>query len=446
MLGRNKHRVCLSLVGMLVLGVSSVAHAAPLPHKIYVGTCFFPSAPTIQAAVNGVAPGGVVDVCPGTYPEQVMINQSLTLAGVTSGTGAAAVVVPPVTGMATNGSDIFGNPVSAQIFVQNSTGVIIQNLTVDGTGNNIVGCVAATFEGIYFQNSSGTIRHNVVRNQFQTDYADYGGCQNGLAINVESETGSSDVTVASNSVRAFQKNGITATGSANGTGSPGPVVLISGNYIVGLAATAMNWQPGGGAAENGIQVGFGATGTVTQNTVNDNIWGPDTFADTGDAASGILIYASQGFNVTANKVNSAQFGIVADSDPTYGTADGTKVSNNLIAGTQIFDAVDLCSSTNTAQSNTIFGSAESGIHIDDSCGSGNNNTVTSNVINEACAGILLGANNTGNTTSPNTFDNVVNTTLSGDTCTSPTYAPAARIVASTSHKTPRPSPYKPMRR
>lgn len=445
MLGRNKHSVCLSLVGMLVLGISSVAHATPPPHTIYVGTCHSGSSATIQAAVIGVAPGGVVDVCPGIYPEQVTITQPLTLTGVTSGTGAAAVVVPPAGGLLQNATDIFANPVSAQIFVQNTSGVTIKNLTVDGSGNNITGCVPTTFEGIYFQSSSGTISHNVVRNQFQTDFADYGGCQNGLAINVESLTTSSDVTVSANSVRAFQKNGITATGSATGTGAPGPVVLITGNYIVGLAATAMNWQTGGVAAENGIQVGFGATGTVTKNTVSDTIWGPDTSSDTGDAASGILIYASEGFAITSNKVNSSQFGIVTVTDPTYGTADGTNISLNLVAGTQIFDAVDLCSSGNTAESNTIFGSTESGIHIDDTCGSGSSNTVTSNVINEACAGVLLGANNSGNTVSANTYDNVVNTTLGGDSCTAPTYAPAGRKVASTSHSA-RPSPFKPMRR
>jgi hypothetical protein len=108
-----------------------------------------------------------------------------------------------------------------------------------------------------------------VRNQFQTDFVDFGGWQNGLAVNVESLTSGNIVTVSNNSVHAYQKNGITATGAATGAGSPGPNVTISGNYIVGLGATAMNWP--GGAGENGVQVGFGASGTVSGNTVNDNI-------------------------------------------------------------------------------------------------------------------------------------------------------------------------------
>ena len=45
---------------------------------------------------------------------------------------------------------------------------------------------------------------------------------------------------------------------------------------------------------------------------------------------------------------------------------------NKVAGTQLFDGADTCSSANTVQSNTIEGSTESGVHIDDSCGSGTN--------------------------------------------------------------------------
>jgi hypothetical protein len=381
--------------------------------------------------------GGIIEVCPGSYPEQVTIAKKLTIEGVSSGGQDAAVITPPSGGLVQNGSDIFGNPVAAQFFVTSPGGLVtLKNLTVDGTGNNVTSC-GLTPEGIYYQNAAGSIIDNVVRNQYQTDFADYGGCQNGLAINIESPSAYA-VTVSDNSVRAYQKNGITATGAATGPGSLGPVVTITGNYIVGLGATAMNWQGvylgQGTAGENGIQVGFGASGKVTTNTVDDNIWGQDTSSDPGDAASGILVYASVGFMVESNDVGSAQFGIVADTDPTYGPADNTTISMNRVAGTQIFDGIDVCSNHNTVSSNTIYGSAESAVHLDDSCGSGNNNSVTANKINEACAGILLGTG-TGNTNATNTYFNVVNTTFGGDTCTAPG-KPSGKRQA-------RPSPYKP---
>lgn len=452
-------RATLSILGAVVL-------ACILPLRLSATTVVvYPSggAPcatgfitytSIQTAVNAVSliPGSTVKVCPGSYMEQVKITSKLTLTGVV-GLGAA-VILPPAGGLVQNGSDIFGNPVAAQIFV-NSPGstnpVTVERLTVDGTGNNMIGCGTPTLEGIYFQNTYGTITNNAVRNQFQSDYADYGGCQNGLAINVESLTTSSVVTVSSNSVRAYQKNGITATGAATGVGSAGPVVTMSANRIIGLAATAMNW-PLTGAAENGIQVGFGASGTVTTNTVNNNIWAQDVFGDTGDAASGILVYASPNIVVTNNYVGSAQFAIVPVSDTTSsgcnggpcGTADNTTITGNNISGTELYDGIDLCSNSNTVKSNVIYGTGEAGIHVDDTCGgTGNNNTVEGNTINEACAGILLGTGVTGNVYGPpaNTINNVTNTTMAGDVCST---GPTAKVGESSMKlRMQRPSPYRP---
>ena len=435
----------LTLFSLLLLACFAVpaANAAP----IIVGTCKSGvQFATIQAAVNAAPSGATVDVCPNTYPEQVMITKGLKLLAVQSGTSDAPVVIPPAAGLAQNGSDIFGGPVAAQIFVASTTGAVtIKGITVDGTGNNLTGCGAPTMNGIYFQNTAGTISDNTARNQYQTDFADFGGCQNGLAINVESLTSSVTVTVSANSVRAYQKNGITATGAATGTGAPGPNVTISGNNVVGLAATSMNW-PISGAAENGIQIGFGARGTVSTNIVNDNVWGQDVFGDTGDAASGILVFASEGINITSNYVSSAQFPIVTVSDVAdgYGVADNTTITSNKVSGTQLYDAIDLCSNHNTARSNMLFGSAESGVHLDDTCGgTGNNNTVTSNTINEACAGILTGTGTTGNTVSPDTFFNVINTTQSGDTCTAP---PTGLKGGTRKQGALRPAPYNPMKR
>ena len=149
-----------------------------------------------------------------------------------------------------------------------------------------------------------------------------------------------------------------------------------------------------------------------------------------------MIYGSAGVTVSTNTVESTQFGIVPVTEAAGKTANGTVVKLNHVGGTQNYDAIDLCSDGNTAQSNVIYGSSQDGIHVDGECppSTGSGNSVTRNTINEACAGILLGSG-TGNTTAPNSFLNVTNTTLAGDTCT-PLDGPSEK------HQSLRPSPYK----
>jgi hypothetical protein len=337
-------------------------------------------------------------------------------------------LVPPSGGLTTNATDIGGGAVAAQIFVENSTGVTISHLTVDGNGNALLGC-GTNLIGIYFKNSAGKITDSVARNQI-LDAGDQ-GCQVGLGIDVESDSGTPVVSVSNNSVHNYQKNGITASGP--GTGG-GPAMAITSNTVIGIGATPV-------IAQNGIQIGLGSTGKATSNAVADDI-----YTGGNSAGAGILIYASTGLTVSGNSVESTQFGIATVTDPTYGPADNATISTSHIGGTQNFDAIDLCSNGNTAEQNIVYGSmAQSGIHIDDECPgqgstpSGTNNIVKNNTINEPCAGLLLGSGST-NTTSPNTFFNVTYTALAGDSCVA---ASATRTAASTEiHSTLRPSPFK----
>jgi len=149
-----------------------------------------------------------------------------------------------------------------------------------------------------------------------------------------------------------------------------------------------------------------------------------------------LIYGSAGVNVLSNTVESTQYGIVPVTASASLTANGIVVTSNHIGGTQLYDAIDLCSDGNSAKSNPIYGSSQDGIHTDDTCppSTGSSNTVTGNTINEACAGILLGSGS-GDTTAPNSFLNVTNTPLAGDTC-APLDGPSEK------HQSLRPSAYK----
>lgn len=61
---------------------------------------------TISLAVSSVPAGSTIEVCPGNYPEQVVITQPLTLEGIPKGSGAAVVVVPSG-GLTQNVQDVY---------------------------------------------------------------------------------------------------------------------------------------------------------------------------------------------------------------------------------------------------------------------------------------------------------------------------------------------------
>lgn len=324
-------------------------------------------------------------------------------------------------------------PVAAQVLVQKAQSVNIANITVDGSNNLLEGC-GLDLRGIYYQNASGSLTAVATRNQ--TLSPGLTGCQSGEGIFVQSGYGSSgpaNVTIQASSVHSFQKNGVTGDGAETD-------VTVLNNYISGQGPTS-------GTAENGVQVSDGAAGKVVGNTVIDNIWALDTSADTGEGASGILIYTSQDVNVSKNVVGTTEFGIVTVTDPTYpssnnpnGLGDHTTIDGNQVLNTEILDAIDACSNGNTIENNSIASATESGIHLDSSCGAtGTNNLVKSNFINESCAGILVGA--TPNTISGNSFFNVVNTELAGNACPA-TSSPvvAAAITRMSSGKAARPVP------
>ena len=431
----RKSVFCPSLLaGLIVAALFAVpAQAATL---VVGGTCHAGvQFSTIHDAVKAAPVGSNIYICPNTYPEQVTITKRLSLIGVSSNglTGAQAsgpnnpVILSPSGGVSVNASDLYNNfPIAAQIAVLTPGGnVNISNITVDGSNNGLNSC-ATNLVGIYYQNASGKINEVVSRYQ-ELPQADF-GCQDGLAIFVQSGYGSggtANVTISNSSVHDYDKNGITADGS-------GTVATISGNYVVGIGATSL-------IAQNGIQLSDGATGKILNNAVSDDVYvnSPNCQSNNScTSATGILLYDSGGTSsshvtVSGNTVSNTQGAIVAFGD-SAGTADFNDVSSNKIttspaAGPFLLDGIDLCSNNNSASSNAVYNSSGAGVHIDSQCTestgtSGNNTSVTSNTVNEACAGVLTG-NGTSNTVSGTVTYNVIQTTYAGDSCPAGTSRP-----------------------
>jgi len=136
--------------------------------------------------------------------------------------------------------------------------------------------------GILLDGASGSITGNTVVGINQGE----SGCQEGNAIEVRNapfDTTGVDkpVTISGNVVSDYQKSGIVANGSVRAT--------VDHNDVEGAGPVPY-------IAQNGIQIGFGATGTVESNTVADN-WYTGPSADT---ACGLLFYEADGVKQRKN--------------------------------------------------------------------------------------------------------------------------------------------------
>jgi hypothetical protein len=407
---------------------------------------------TIQSAVSASRAATTIQICPGTYTEQVAIDKNLTLEGVAGTTQDAVVIVPPAGGLVANTLDFDntcivngvptcpnGFPTAAQILVVDSAVVSISNLTVDGTGSNgngVAGCGPPDVVGILFQNASGTVNHVAVRNQL-VDGNTISGCQAGLGIFVQTATSfTSTVTVENSSVHNYNKNGITGN-------DPGTKLTVTGNYVQGSGPAS------GVAAQNGIQLGFGATGKINNNTVIDNLYTDPAVA----AASDILLYDSAEYalpviTVSDNTVGNSQLpiGLETLGDDGGYLGDGVTVSGNKVFGTGTYDAIDVCTNGNMVTGNTIVNTANSGVHFDDGCGAyfggitGTDNDATGNTIVESeCAGLLDDWNGEGgNTYGTETYYTVPFPLANDTTIDSCPYIageiPARRAKPKTAHK------------
>jgi nitrous oxidase accessory protein NosD len=334
--------------------------------KVECPTATFTS---IQDAINAADPGSLIRICPGTYREQLSIDKSLSIEG-----DNGAIVLP--TRMVANTTGSSGAPIAAAILVKNAGNVEIEGLIVDTTNNGITQC-SPDLIGILYQNSSGSIEHNAVRNTKLS--VSLNGCQSGDAIVVQSLGGeTSKVNIDDNNVHDYQKNGI--TGNESGT-----EVTITNNVVTGLGPTT-------GAAQNGIQIGFGAKGGVLRNTVTDNIWAPCvSLTDCAFNATGILVFQSDDVRVEHNSVATNQVGIFANGQ-------NAKIESNNISNSLVLIGIDLAGDNNLASRNDVANSGQAAILIE-----GNDNNVQSNDITEAPIGILKLSGTVGNTHPGNSF-------------------------------------------
>ncbi len=335
---------------------------------------------TIQKAVDVACVGETVHVGSGTFPEQVEIAKALTVRGA----GAASTVIEPSSVVANTASLSTGNPAAAIVLVRDATDVRIEDLAVDGSTAAFNACAPSYF-GVFYRNASGTVDGVDVRDVLQPGAV---GCQGVVGIFAQSGAGgATDLTVSNGQVTNYGKNGITCNESAT-------VCAIEANTVIGRGPV-----PLGDAAQNGIQIGFGASGRIEGNTVQDNDYLPQTVC-----ATGILVLAD-GVEVLGNTLSANFCDLIA-------IGNGGRIEGNDIPAVPVPNAFPLAviGDGNDVDQNRVSGSTTDGIYVD-----GISNSLTCNrITGSAGAGVLIDAvSATGSTAgTPNT---VASNVIAGNT-------------------------------
>jgi parallel beta-helix repeat protein len=355
----------------------------PPPGYAPPGTsCDDPGYKTVQDGVNAAAAGDRINVCPGTYMEQVTIGTSDLLLRSTK--RWQAVIKAPPTMAVSDGEAI----VRVEFPARNVT---ILAFTITGPGNGYCGSIGY---GIRVNDASANILGNHItdiRDQYDPITGQPSGCQNGWGVVVgqryadpEPTTIGGSAKIEGNVIERYQKNGVVVGGS-------GSNAEITANRVLGIGHTTK-------IAQNGIEALY-ATAEIKHNFVAQNNYTPGT--PTTDESTGILLFQSGKVATEHNTVTANGVGIyVFDA----GTGS-TTTKNHIRAGNNDGVAIDCfsnCSVGSQVADNKIEHNAGPGIgvyngaqhnglddnHVEDNGDSGilldyaSNNTVSNNKVRD----------------------------------------------------------------
>ncbi len=310
----------------------------------------------IQLALDATPSPDIVEVCPGTYAEQITIINAVTIEALSIKNSSYVHITVPSGGLTTN-TTINGGATSAaaHVFVKNATGEVnLTGLTVDSTGNNVP--TGAALVGILYQHSPGTINHLIAVHQVS-------GQSTGYGIYMEGGSSNPTVTVENCSVYDFDFGGIYVTGP-NGPTIVGPdgtenvtgqiTAKVTDNFIITTAAAGTinmlfgsstvdtvtgNLSAGADRGADGMYIEANAKSTFSDNTIVNSTVGITLLAD-GPSVTGNKLY---------NDGNNGPGAIAV-----YANLTTSKITGNLIQNAQS-DAINLgCNTVGTLVNSNTF--------------------------------------------------------------------------------------------
>ena len=341
---RRLKLVLLTVAALTLFGASPAA-AATLRVDDDRAQCPDAAFTTVQSAVTAAGTGDRVQVCPGTYREQVRVDgpgkNGLRLEALRP---LQAVIQAPVV----------DTPPNAIVLVRGARGVGIRGFTIRGPFTTL-GCSETPLEHSGVRVDGGgqaTVQFNHITEIRNATPALF-GCQDGIAVRAgragESQVGS--ITLSFNLIDEYQKGGVVVDG-------PGSFGRVERNVIRASEEVQHIIAP------NGVQISRGAGARVRQNAVSENIYLPGP-----DSGTGILLFQlTPGLvEVEENEVFENDNGIaLSDADGTEirdnrshdqvrldGISVNSQSSDNLIVGNEAFrnarfDCRDASAGTRTA--------------------------------------------------------------------------------------------------
>jgi len=295
----------------LMVGVAPAGASPPSTYVAPTGsdtaTCGSASAPchTISWALTRTPSGGTIRVAAGTYAEQLVISQNVTIVGA----GSAKTVIEPSSLPNADTDTDSTTPQYAIVDVTPGWSASLQSLTVNGAAasNQFTGC-ADNFIGAYFHDARGSLSGVDVTN-IELPTALF-GCQDGTGVYVATDPGSatpSNVTMSDVSVNNYDKNGITCDDLET-------VCSILSSAVTGIGPTPL-------IAQNGIQV-WAASATIVGDIVTGNSYTDPEFSSLSGyytTGSGVLVINAADLNVSWNLIGGNDDNLDAIWDPTIST-------------------------------------------------------------------------------------------------------------------------------
>jgi parallel beta-helix repeat protein len=291
--------------------------------------CDRPFSATIGQAIAAAASGDTIQVCAGTYLEQVAVTKSgLTV----SGAGIGRTTIRPAAASVNTVALRTGLPSVALVLVDGVTGVTVRGLTIDGSAATLPSECPPYF-GMFYRNASGIVDSVRVTGILP--------CVS-VGIFVQSSvdgSGSAKVTVRGSAVNDYGYSGIICN-------ELGTDCNIKNNVVMGRGEVP-------DASPAGIQIGFSASGRVNENVISGNLCtldfcGPDPL--TQAQSSGILAFrARQGTVISENKISDNDVGIYLGESPGCCRTSENRLTDNR------FLAIGIQDGSNTTTENEITG-------------------------------------------------------------------------------------------